>query len=75
MPQLLAGAKSFAAQMRREDRLLDKICHPTTWLNQGRWEDEIETPEREDVTSGMTPEERERWRRKIEELKKGDDND
>ena len=57
--------RQFAQRCRTvkepDGRLLDKICHPTTWLNQGRWEDEIEAPEREDVTSGMTPEELERW--------------
>ncbi|MCH8038498.1 MAG: 2-hydroxyacyl-CoA dehydratase, partial [Proteobacteria bacterium] len=38
--QLVTGAERFATQMRREGRPPDKICHPTTWLHQGRWEDE-----------------------------------
>lgn len=69
--QLIAGAERFAAQMRREDRPLEKVAHPTTWLNQGRWEDEFGGPGAEDPTAGMTPEERERWQRMVDERKRG----
>jgi hypothetical protein len=34
---LLAAAKRFAADPNREDQFTP---HPTTWLRQGRWEDE-----------------------------------
>ena len=69
--QLVTGAERFATQMRREERPPDKICYPTTWFNQGRWEDETEVPNSEDVTAGMTPEERERFARLVQERKRG----
>jgi hypothetical protein len=69
--QLVAGAERFATQMRREDRPPDKICHPTTRLNQGRWEDETEAPKSEDVTAGFSPDERERYERMVEERRRG----
>ncbi len=69
--QLVTGAERFATQMRREDRPPDKICHPTTWLHQGRWEDEGAVDHREDPTADMTPEERERFARLVQERKRG----
>lgn len=67
--QLITGAERFAAQMRREERPLDKIAHPTTWLNQGRWEDDFGGQAGEDPTAGMTAEERDRWQRMVAERK------
>jgi hypothetical protein len=43
------------------------MCNPTTWLSQGRWEDETAVPNGEDVTAGMTPEEREKFAQMVEE--------
>lgn len=34
---LIAAATAFAADPNREPEF---TCHPTTWLNQGRWEDD-----------------------------------
>ena len=39
---IIAGAKTYAASVVGKERKY--IAHPTTWLNQGRWEDEAETP-------------------------------
>ena len=39
---IIAGAKRYAQSMQGKDAKY--IAHPTTWLNQGRWEDEITTP-------------------------------
>ena len=39
---IIAGAKTYAASVAGKERKY--IAHPTTWLNQGRWEDEAETP-------------------------------
>ena len=39
---IIAGAKTYAESMQGKDAKY--IAHPTTWLNQGRWEDEITTP-------------------------------
>lgn len=36
-PRLLAGARGYAAQTAGKDEKY--IAHPTTWLNQGRWDD------------------------------------
>lgn len=44
---IVAGAKRYAED---PDRTAKYTAHPTTWLNQGRWEDE-QTP----VGSGRTP--------------------
>lgn len=35
---LLAACKAFAKQMQGED--IKYVAHPTSWLNQGRWDDE-----------------------------------
>lgn len=40
--RLMSGVANYAAQ--RKD--MQFTCHPTTWLNQGRWDDEL------DVKSG-----------------------
>ena len=39
---IIAGAKTYAASVAGKERKY--IAHPTTWLNQGRWEDEAEEP-------------------------------
>jgi hypothetical protein len=39
--KLLAGARRYAAARKDEDPKF--TAHPTTWLNQGRWDDEMET--------------------------------
>lgn len=67
--ELVAGAERYAQEVAGRAPASDgriPICHPTTWLNQGRWEDETDAPAG-DPTAGMTPEERERWVRKVEE--------
>jgi len=69
--QLIAGARDYADEMRREGRPLDKIAHPTTWLNQGRWEDEFAASGGEDPTAGLTPEQLERYQRLVEERQRG----
>lgn len=71
---LIAGAERYAAEVAGRAPAQDgriPICHPTTWLNQGRWEDETEAPNSEDVTAGMTPEERQRWVQMVQERKRG----
>jgi hypothetical protein len=35
------AAKAFAASVRGKD--IQYIPHPTTWINQGRWDDELPT--------------------------------
>ena len=41
---LLAGIKAYSAKVKSEQTDEKYICHPVTWLNQGRWEDrEIST--------------------------------
>ena len=35
---LIDGAKAYAASVAGKEQKY--IAHPTTWLNQGRWEDE-----------------------------------
>lgn len=37
---LLQAATRFAAECAEWGRPVDKIPHPTTWLNQGRWDDD-----------------------------------
>ena len=39
---IIAGAKAYAASVVGKEPKY--VAHPTTWLNQGRWEDETETP-------------------------------
>lgn len=34
---IIRGIKGYAADIRRNPRPIDKIAHPTTWLNQERW--------------------------------------
>jgi hypothetical protein len=68
---LVTGAERYATQMRREARPPDKICHPTTWLNQGRWEDEGALDHPEDPTADMTHEERKRFAQLLQERKRG----
>ena len=36
---LLAGIKAYSAKVKSEQTDEKYICHPVTWLNQGRWED------------------------------------
>lgn len=43
---IIAAIPAAVAQWRREQRPLDKVPYPATWLNNGSWEDEIpEAPE------------------------------
>ena len=37
---LIAGMDRYAKKMRNERTETRYICHPTTWLQQGRWDDE-----------------------------------
>ena len=39
---IIAGAKTYAASVVGKEQKY--VAHPTTWLNQGRWEDEAEEP-------------------------------
>ena len=39
---IIAGAKTYAASVVGKEQKY--VAHPTTWLNQGRWEDETEEP-------------------------------
>ena len=39
---IIAGAKTYAASVVGKEQKY--VAHPTTWLNQGRWEDETEAP-------------------------------
>ena len=39
---LIDGARAYAASVAGKEQKY--IAHPTTWLNQGRWEDEADTP-------------------------------
>src|SRR5699024_3443709 len=39
---IIAGAKTYEASVVGKEQKY--VAHPTTWLNQGRWEDEAETP-------------------------------
>ena len=39
---IIAGAKTYAASVAGKEQKY--VAHPTTWLNQGRWEDEADTP-------------------------------
>lgn len=38
---IIAAIPAAVAQWRREQRPLDKVPYPATWLNNGSWEDEI----------------------------------
>lgn len=40
---LIAGVKAYSRTVENEDQKF--IAHPATWLNQGRWEDEVPTDE------------------------------
>lgn len=39
---------------RQTDRSAELIPHPSTWLNQGRWEDELPQVERRSVVNELT---------------------
>ena len=39
---IIAGAKTYATSVVGKEQKY--VAHPTTWLNQGRWEDETEEP-------------------------------
>ena len=40
--RLIESMKNYSVSVKNENPKY--ICHPTTWLNQGRWEDEIDVP-------------------------------
>lgn len=42
--ELRDGLEASVRQWRREMRPDDKLPHPTTWLNEGRWEDDYTAP-------------------------------
>jgi hypothetical protein len=68
--ELIDGAERYAAEVAERGPAPDgriPMCNPTTWLSQGRWEDETAVPNGEDVTAGMTPEEREKFAQMVEE--------
>ena len=39
---LIDGARRYAAYCRKDNREREKIKHPTTWLNNGCWDDEYD---------------------------------
>lgn len=39
--RLLTAVEGFARSVRGKD--LQYVCHPATWINGGRWDDEIST--------------------------------
>lgn len=41
--KIIRAAKSYADHIRKEKTEEQYIAHPTTWLNQGRWDDEYGT--------------------------------
>lgn len=40
--EIIEGAKQYAKYIQRENIEAQFVCHATTWLNQGRYEDEHE---------------------------------
>ena len=73
---LTAGAKRYAAEVAKRGPTQDgriAICHPTTWLNNGRWEDEIDTGPggagAASPTAGFSPEMRVDYERRLAEAK------
>lgn len=46
--EITSGAERFAGQCQRENREIRFIPHPTTWLNQRRWEDDAAADSRPD---------------------------
>ena len=40
--RIMEGLERYTTKWKKEGSDLQFIPHPTTWLNQGRWEDEIE---------------------------------
>lgn len=52
---LLTTAADQIAAWRAAGREQDKIPHATTWLNQGRWDDEVERPKFTVITNPDSP--------------------
>ena len=55
--EILEGVRRYRDEIFREKRERQFICHPATWLNQGRWMDDEIDEIREDTR------ERIHWRR------------
>lgn len=60
--QLHDGLVASVAQWRRERRPPDKVPHPTTWLNEGRWDDDY-NPASTPATQHRALTEAEEWKR------------
>ena len=45
--KLIQAVQNFAAHVRGKD--VQYIPHPATWINQGRWDDELPTAPQDDV--------------------------
>ena len=43
--EIIVGAEQYRAHCLREETAFKYIAHATTYLNQGRWEDEYAAPE------------------------------
>lgn len=63
---LITGAERYAAEVARRQPAADgrvPMAHPTTWLNEGRWQDEYtEPPARASPAPELTPEQRDHYR-------------
>jgi len=42
--QLIEGMKNYAEMVKGKDQ--SYVVHPLTWLNQGRWDDEVQQPQK-----------------------------
>lgn len=42
--EVIAGAKRYVAHEKARGTQLKFVAHPTTWLNDGRWKDELPEP-------------------------------
>lgn len=62
---LIQGMTAYAKMVKDKGVKADYILHPTTWLNQGRWEDEASAPEacheNFGVVSRWIPKDRAEW--------------
>jgi len=66
---LINGMAAYAKMVRDKGVKKDYILHPTTWLNQGRWEDEAVQEGDEvhyfGVANRWTPKTREEWDKRV----------
>lgn len=61
--EIIEGAKNYAIQVAEKGTELQYVKHPTTWLNQGCWEDEYELNVKR--VEQLSPEES-RWKARIQ---------